>query len=171
MNSHMERLWRRVSGTVGFARIKATNDAGAVHKVQIEFHDGQLRDNTPSLSLFGVISHAPVGSDAAYMAVGGDRSNVVVIATGNQSSRPTGSQPGEFGIYNAGGMKVFLGLTGIRIDGGGQPITVTNAPKARFEMPVESTGEITAMVDGAAVHVSTHHHSDPQGGSTGPAQG
>ena len=173
MKEHVERLWRRLSGVAGAARITATNDDGVVHKVQIVFHDGQFRDATPSLGLFGVASHAPVGSDVAYLAIGGDRSNVVVIATGNQGDRPTGSNPGEVCLYNAAGMKVFMSLGGIRIDGAGQPVVITNTPKLRVEAPIESTGEITAQVDGAAVHATLHTHGGVQsgGGSTGEPQG
>ena len=154
----LERMYRRMAQVVGFGRITATKDDGNAHQVQVSLGDGQVRDATPVATIYGLHSHARPGSDVVMLFVGGDRSNGVVVATGDQRCRPRNTQPGEVGLYDDQGLTIFLTRDGIRIDAGGKDVVVRNGTKARFEMPIESTGEITAMVDDASVTVSQHVH-------------
>lgn len=166
-----EGLMRRLFQMVGLFKIAATADDQPTHIVQLDMGDNQVRDNTRVILSYGFFSHAPAGTDAVALSVSGDRSNMLVIGTNNQAARPRNTKMGEVWIHDDQGTSIVLGRNGITINGGGRPITVTNASKARFEMPIESTGEVTAMVDSAARHLSTHVHPDAQGGFTGQAQG
>lgn len=164
----IERLWRRVATMVSVGRITTTDDAGGVHKVQVRLGADELRDNTPVLTIYGLHSHAPAGSDATLLFVGGDRSNGLAIATGNQAARPRSTQPGEIGIYDDQGQAVFLSRSGIRISGAGKPVTITGTPKLRLECDLEVTGEVKAMCDGASVTLSQHRGHSGSGGPPTP---
>jgi hypothetical protein len=74
-------------------------------------------------------------------------------------------QAGDVSLDDYRRLKIWLSATGIIVDGGGLPVTFTNASKIRAECPIESTGAITAMVDGAAVPLSTHLTTGIQRGS------
>ena len=67
----------------------------------------------------------------------------------------------------------------VEVQGNGKPVVIENAgqvtiktsSKVRIEGDLEVTGEITAKAGGAAVLLSQHTHTDPQGGSTGLPNG
>ncbi len=164
----IERLWRRVATMVGVGRITATNDADGVHKVQVRLGADELRDNTPVVTLYGLHSHAPVGSDATLLFIGGDRSNGLAIGTGNQAARPRGTMPGEVGMYDDQGQAVFMSRSGIRVIGAGLQVTITGTPKVRLECDLDVTGEVKAMCDGASVTLSQHRGHKSDGGPPTP---
>ena len=170
----IERLWRRVSNLVGFGRITATDDTGGVHKAQIKLGQDEIRDATPVLALYGMHSHAPPGSDVTVLFNGGDRSNGLAIASGNQGARPRGTQAGEVALYDNQGQQVFIGRNGIRIVGAGLPVTIdatagctinaaagltiNAAAGVRIVGKLDVTQEVTAMKDGPSVTLSQHRH-------------
>lgn len=104
-----DRLYRRIQMTSAAITISATDDSGPVHKVQ-----GKVRgtpetiDNLQVVQLYGVASHAPVGSDAFVSFGNGDRSNGVVHATANQKARPRNQKPGEVTIFTDEGDAIAL---------------------------------------------------------------
>lgn len=173
MDNQIGQLFRRVQLMAGIGRTTApAKDDGNIQTQQVRLKpDGAVRDGSMVLSMFGFSSHAPVGSDVLVLFLGGDRSKGVVIGTANQPSRFKNLGAGEQAVFNAHGMSVHLSAGGVVIDCGGKTLAVRNGSKARFEMPIESTGEITAQADGAAVHVSTHLHPDAQGGNVGLPKG
>jgi phage gp45-like len=120
----LNRVWRRVLNAVAPAAITTTNDAGPVLSAQIQIGYMEIIDNVPVLQQFGLASVPPPGSDAAAAFVAGDRSNGVVVATNDQTTRPTGKQSGETMLYNARGMQVYLSASGIVINTGGAPVTI-----------------------------------------------
>lgn len=168
----LDRLYRRVQLAVGIGRTTAAPaDSGAVQTVQVRLQpDNAVRDASKVVQLYGFSSSMPVGSDVIMLFLGGDRSSGVVIGTANQTARKRNQKPGEVSVHGLG-IEINLTSAGLVINAGGKPVTITNGTKARFEMPVESTGEITAKVDGAAVHLSTHTHADPQGSNVGTPTG
>lgn len=173
MRAAFDRLLRRVQHMVVLGRSTApVQDAGAIQTVQLSLQpDGAVRDDTRVLSVAGLSSSPPTGTDHLVVFLGGDRSKGVSIATGNQGARFRNLKSGETALHNFGGISILLGVDGVTIDLGGKVMLVKNGTKARFEMPIESTGEITAKVDGAAVRLSQHTHTDPQGGSVGLPSG
>ena len=159
MRDAVERLYRRVQLMAGIGRTTApANDSGRVQTVQVRLSPDEVRDGTQVAGQFGLSSHAPVGSDVVMLFLGGDRSKGIVLATLHGDSRFRGLKPGETALSNATGMSVHLSADGIVVECGGKPLTFRGGTKARFEMPVESTGEVTAMVDGDSVTVSQHRH-------------
>ncbi|TKV19105.1 baseplate assembly protein, partial [Citrobacter sp. TBCS-14] len=61
--------------------------------------------------------------------------------------RMKGLKTGEVAIYDDQGQSVTLTRAGIVVDGGGKVITFKNAPKARFEMDLDVTGQIKDLCD------------------------
>ncbi len=93
------------------------------------------------LQLYGVASarRAP-GSDAVALFATGDRSNAVIIATGNQRARLRGLQPGEVALYTDEGDYVKLSR--------GKIIEINCQTKVRIETPrLEVTGDIIDHCD------------------------
>lgn len=68
----------------------------------------------------------------------------------------------------------MLTRAGIVVDGGGKVITFKNAPKARFEMDIESTGQIKDLCDTSGQAMSAmriaynghKHRENGQGNNT-----
>ncbi len=161
MRDAVERLYRRVQLMVGIGRTTApADDSGPVQKVQVRLSPDEVRDGSRVAGMFGFSSHAPVGSDVVMVFIGGDRSKGVVIGTLNGGARFRGQKGGETALYNAHGISLHLATEGLVVECGGMPVVFRGGTKARFEMPVESTGEITAMVDGDSVTVSQHRHAN-----------
>ena len=126
---------------VGRGRTTASpNDTGSVQMLQLTLGPLETRDGTPRLAEFGFTSAPPVGSDAVLVFFGGNRKTGVVIATGNQATRPKGLLPGEVMIYDAFGKSIYLSQeNGIVINANGAPLAVNNASTAMLN----SSGDVT----------------------------
>ena len=143
----VERIYRRVLLTVGRGRITTSNDGGNVQLLQVQLGANELRDNTPRLGEYGFNSNPPEGSDAVLVFVGGDRSNGVVVGTGNQTLRFKNLAIGESVLYDSRGQSVYLSASGIQVNGGGLPVTVSNASSVTLDTPtVHITGNV--QIDG-----------------------
>jgi phage baseplate assembly protein V len=140
MSDPIERIWRRLLLALGRGRITFIDDAGPVQKLQVKLGAEEVKDNTPRLSEYGFQSVPPAGSDAVVIFIAGERTNGVVVATGNQTYRMRGLASGEVAISDDKGQHVYLSAAGIRVDGGGKPIEITNTP--------------SVLVDTAAMHVT-----------------
>ncbi|MBW9102957.1 phage baseplate assembly protein [Paraburkholderia phenoliruptrix] len=128
--------------------VKVVNDSGGIQLMQVKFNSLQTIDNLPRCAEYGLTSNPPEDSDALVAFAGGDRSNGVVIATGNAKYRMKGLATGEIAIHDNIGQSVYLTANGIVINGGGNPLTITNTPKIRAETPLfECTGDIVDNCD------------------------
>jgi phage baseplate assembly protein V len=128
MKEVLNRVVRRVLQAMGRGRVTAVNDGGVVQMLQVQLNPLETIDNVPRLAEFGLTSNPPDGASVAMMFIGGDRSNGVVVATGDQKSRPTGLLSGETMVYNLVGIKIYLSKAGLSIDGAGLPVSVSNTP-------------------------------------------
>jgi phage gp45-like len=97
------RLYRRVMMSVMPMKITATDDSGPVHRAQARGFAPETIDDLPVLQIYGLASHAPPGSDATALFASGDRSNGVIVATGNQQARLRNLQPGEVALHDNSG--------------------------------------------------------------------
>ncbi|MBC8984103.1 phage baseplate assembly protein V [Pseudomonas lurida] len=124
----LSRIWRRVQLFVSRGRITFSNDAGNVQTLQVRLGQLETRDATPRLGEFGHASRPPVGADVIVVFAAGDRSNGVVIASGDQKTRPRGLNEGESQLYDLWGKSVYLTRDGgIVVEAQGTPVTVNNA--------------------------------------------
>lgn len=128
-DSAILRLYRRIMMMVGRGRVTVVDDTGAVQKVQLDFLSPlEVRDGTPRLLDYGFTSYPPSNTDAVVLFVGGDRSNGVIIATGNQTFRLKGLATGDVALYDSRGQSITLTATGIVVNGNGLNLTVNNTP-------------------------------------------
>jgi len=124
----IDRLYRRVVMMIGAGRVSTTGDAGSVQRLQVQLRgDSEIRDSTPRVAEYGFTSVPIPGCDAVVIFAGGDRSEGIIIATGDQRYRLSNLAPGEVAIHDDQGQKVHLTRSGIIIH---SPI------KIRFEAPV-----------------------------------
>jgi len=168
----LQRLANRLQAAIGIGRLTLTDDTGStVQKLQARFGQLELRDGIPRLAEFGFASNPPPGSDCAAVFVNGDRSNGVVIATGNQLYRLKGLATGDAALYDSRGQSVWLTANGIVINGNGLPMTLNNVPTITMpdttllELP---NGDVTA----SGISLKNHTHGGVQvgSGSTGVPQ-
>jgi phage gp45-like len=165
-----DRLYRRVMMMLAPVKITATDDTGPVHRVQVRAMAPEQIDNVAVLQLYGLSSHAMVGSDAMALFVSGDRSNAVIVATGNQAARMRNLKSGEVALYTDEGDFVKLSR--------GRIIEVNCGTKVRLVTPrLEVTGDIIDHCDEQPHTVkdmrdiyNVHTHGDVQngGGTTSP---
>lgn len=162
--STADRLYRRIMMSVMPMKISATDDTGPVHRAQMKGFPPETIDNMPVLQIYGLASHAMPGSDGLAIFASGDRSNGVIIATGNQQYRLRNLKAGEVALYDNQGNIVKLTANGIEI---------TAPTKLRVVTPrLEVTGDVVAGCDSTHVSVLNHRHKDtqPGGGLSGVPQ-
>lgn len=124
MIEQIQALWMRLRATVAAARITLTDDAAAAQLLQARISATELVNNLPRVAEYGFTSNPPPGSDAVVVFQAGDRSQGIVIATGNRQFRLVGLKSGEVAIHDNVGQSVYLSATGIVINGGANPVTV-----------------------------------------------
>jgi phage baseplate assembly protein V len=140
----IERLWRRMLLVVGRGRIKTSDDIGALQRHQVQLGQLETFDNLSRLSEYGFNSLPPEKSEAVLLFMGGNRTDGVIIATGNQTYRMRGLANGEVSISDDKGQSVYLSQNGIVINGGGKPITVINTQSVTLDTPETTiTGHVT----------------------------
>lgn len=140
---------------VGRGKVQSGADDGPVQILQVSLSPKEVA-NLKRLAEFGFASWPLPGADAVAIFVGGNRSNGVIIATGDQSLRFKLDAAGEVAISDAFGKSIWLKKTGgIVIEASGQDVTVDGATnvivnasaKVTLTTPlVEISGNLT--VDG-----------------------
>ncbi|SEJ21756.1 phage baseplate assembly protein V [Azotobacter beijerinckii] len=153
----MSRLWRRMQLVVGWGRVTVSDDSRSAQVLQVKLNNAETRDGTPRLGEFGIASRPPAGADVIVVFAGGDRSKGVVIATGDQGTRPRNLAIGESMLYDLWGKYVHLTKDGgIVVEAKNTPVTVNNATvvtinaasKVQMNTPLlEVSGDIKAGGD------------------------
>jgi phage gp45-like len=146
MSSVTDRLYRAARMMVAPLKITATDDSGPVHRVQVRGFPPETIDAMPTLQIYGLASHAPPGSDAMGIFASGDRSNGVIVATGNQQYRLRNQKQGEVALHDNSGSVVKLA------NGGNIEVTATG--KHTMTVPqVEVNASSTVTMTTPLVHV------------------
>lgn len=153
------RLARRVTNAMGIGRQTSdTDESQGTPTLQVALPGGELRSDLPHVQLYGFASRPTAGADAIVMFQSGDRGRGVVIASGDQRTRPTDLQPNDACVY-AHGSRVWL-----KADG-----SIAITPQNGIVMLTGSltvTGTVTAtevIADG--IHLTTHDHTNGNDGS------
>jgi phage baseplate assembly protein V len=150
----IERIGRRILTMIGRGRKTTGDDSGNVQMLQVKLGADEVRDKTPRLAEFGLASMPPDGADLVVLFIGGDRSNGVIIASGDIATRMKNLQPGESALYDSLGKHVYLKVDQIEIDANNQPVNVINATTvtvgASGNVTVNCGGNLTANVTGTA---------------------
>lgn len=164
-------LSRLVLGLIGRAVVKSINASGKCQTVDVALLGGQDKTGIEHLEPYGFTSHANPGAEAVVLFPDGDRSHGVIITVSDRRYRMQGLERGEVALYDDLGQSVMLTRDGIVVDGGGRQIIFTNAPKARFEMDIEATGQIKDLCDSggltmAAMRIAYNGHKHKENGNT-----
>lgn len=133
---------------------------------------GDTKEGVEHLEPYGFTAAAQNGAEAVVLFPGGDRSHGMAIIVADRRYRLKGLARGEVAIYDDQGQSITLTRTGIVVDGGGKTIVFKNAPNARFEMPIESTGDIKDNCDDsgktmAQMRVTYNGHTHKENGDGG----
>lgn len=167
----IQSLQRQVLSLIGRAVVKSINAASKCQTVDVELLAGQEKAGIEHLEPYGFTSRAKSGAEAVVLFPDGDRSHAVVVSISDRRYRIKGLKTGEVAFYDDQGQTVTLTRNGIVVDGGGKVITFKNAPKARFEMDIESTGQIKDLCDSsgltmAAMRVTYNGHKHKENDNT-----
>ncbi|MDM3155728.1 phage baseplate assembly protein [Citrobacter sp. Cf122] len=157
------------------AVITALDTAKKCQSVGLKLIAGDTKENVEHLEPYGFTSAAKDGAEAVVLFPGGDRSHGIAVMVSDRRYRLKGLARGEVAVYDDQGQSVTLTRAGIVVNGGGKPIVFKNAPKARFEMPIESTGDIRDRCDSGGKSMAemrmtynghTHKENGDGGGTT-----
>ncbi|CAN7422613.1 phage baseplate assembly protein V [Paraburkholderia hospita] len=178
----LNRLARRILLLMARGAISLVDDTKSVQTLQVRLNALELIPDVPRYAEFGFTSNPPDGTQALVAFKNGDRNDGFVIATSNAKYRMTGLASGEVAIHDSRGQSVYLTDAGIIVNGGGNPITFTNAPEMIADTPLlKCKGDIldnyetnTRTVAGMRQVANTHTHDVPNvtlGGSTRTSNG
>ena len=152
--SVMQSLQRQLLGLIGRAVVKSINAASKCQMIDVELLAGQQKAGIEHLEPYGFTSRAQAGAEAVVLFPDGDRSHAVAITVSDRRYRMKGLKTGEVALYDDQGQSVTLTRAGIVVDGGGKVITFKNAPKARFEMDLDVTGQVKDLCDSGGLTMS-----------------
>lgn len=156
-------LFRRLRVLMTFARTLRVDDSGALQLLTVEGLRGELRDDVPRISEWGLTSNPPLSSQAVVLALGADRGQLVVIGVEDRATRRKNLPVGAVELYSAHGTaRIRIDAAGaITIDGsslngttGPLTLNVTGAVAitASSTVTVNATG--AATVNAASVSVN-----------------
>ncbi|MFH5924545.1 phage baseplate assembly protein domain-containing protein [Roseomonas xinghualingensis] len=175
----LRNLAGRMAMAVGLARITATRTDRATERrtltAQIRMPEtGEVRDDTPVLTIYGLASRPRPGADALVVFLGGNRGAGVVVATDDgRFGLPL--EEGEVGLVTHEGTKVHLKLGGeiavqaaTRVTIDTPELVVTGRIKANGD--IESGAMIKAATDvtigSRSFNVHRHNENGHGGGTT-----
>ena len=154
------------------AVITTVDSVKKCQSVGLKMLAGDQKQHVEHLEPYGFTSAPKDGAEGVALFPSGDRSHCVVVVVADRRYRMKGLQRGEVALYDDLGQSVVLTRTGIVVNGAGKPIIFKNASKARFEMPIESTGDITDNCDSGGItmsqmRVTYNGHSHNENGDGG----
>lgn len=166
----IEALRQRITMMLGIGTTtKAADESAAVQQLQVSIlaagSGTELRDNLPVMQFYGFASSPVIGARYLIGFLSGDRKKGVAFASSDPRYRPTNLKLGEVMIHDNQGRQVYLSASGIVVNANGSPVTING--NVQVNGTITATGEIKS----GSVGLQSHTHPDPQGGSTGPAQG
>ena len=169
INAALNRIRKAFRGV-----LKRVNSSGGVQTVQANALASEPLQDVELFQHYGFTSSPLKGTMAIFIPLNGVTSHSVAVATEHARYRLKNLKPGEVAIYDDLGQSVTLTRDGIIVNGAGRPVLFTNAPKARFEMDLEVTGEIKDRCDsdGKTMHemrviYNGHNHKENgDGGGT-----
>ncbi len=175
-DSAVRRVGNRLRLAVARAVLNLVNDAVKVQAVQIQLHEGVVRDQVERFQNYGHTSVPLPGAEGVAVAVGGSTDHYIVITVDDRRYRLQGLQPGESALYDDLGHKVHLTRNGIVIDGAGHQVRMTNLTKLRVESDFEATGQVKDLCDGAGKTMAQmrtayngHTHGETGSVTVGPS--
>ncbi len=172
MANPMSGMGRALSNLLARAVVRGLNTATKCQMLQVEMAGGEGKSDIEHMEPYGFTAAPLMGAEAVAAYFDGDRSHGVVLVVADRRFRIKGLQSGEVAVYDDQGQSVTLTRAGIIVNGAGKTITFTNAPKARFEMDIEATGEIkdkcdTSGLTMSAMRLAYNGHNHKENGTGG----
>ncbi|WP_455820596.1 phage baseplate assembly protein V [Pseudomonas cerasi] len=163
---------RGISNLLSRAVVRTVTATTKCQSLQISMAGNESKSDIEHFEPYGFTSSPHTGAEAVAACFDGDRSHGVVLVVADRRYRIKGLASGEVAFHDDQGQSVTLKRSGIVVDGGGKPIIFKNAPKARFEMSIEATGDIKDNCDGpgitmAAMRVKYNGHTHKENGDGG----
>lgn len=169
MQAAIQRINHKLRHSLRVGRIVATKDDGPVQTAQVRLSSIELRDATPVAYHYGFSARPPADTDVTVLFLGGDRSQGIVVATGNQKFRVKDLKEGEIVVYDDLGRKVTLGRDGIVVEGKDSDVLVKTTAVVKIEAPnieIRDTGE--TLVELATKRIMEKYNEHTHGGATPP---
>ncbi len=128
----------------GRATVSGADEGRAMRTVQAEVFASDTRDDLEHFEPYGFTSGVKPDSEAVVISLGGDRDHTVAVVIADRRFRFK-VKTGEVAVYDDIGQSIHLSRDGIKVDGGGNPIAISNTPKITCDTPlIEVTGDIKA---------------------------
>lgn len=153
----LARLYQRFQAMVALGRVTASDDRGPTQMLQVRFGETDIRDGIGAVTMYGVASRPLPGADAVVVMVGGNRSDGLVIATGDRRYKIQ-LAPGEVALHTDEGDAVHLKR--------GRVVKIIAGSRLEIDAPlVQVTGDVIA----GGVSLRNHRHGgvQPGGGNSG----
>lgn len=148
------------------AVILLTDDAPKTPTAQVRILADEVRDGVEHFQHYGFTSRPLPKCEAIVLALGGDRSHAVIIASGDRRYRLQGLEEGEVALYTDEGDKIVMKR--------GNTIEIhTDELHVHGKLIVHGQAEATEFTAGS-ISLTSHAHSatQPGGGfSGGPVPG
>ena len=133
-----------IEDIAGRATIHGANEGVAMRTVQLEIFAEDVRDEVEHFEPYGFTSGVKPGSEGVAISFGGDRDHTIAIVIADRRYRMKVAT-GEVAVYDDIGQSIHLSRSGIKVDGGGNPISISNTPKVDIDTPLlHTTGKIVA---------------------------
>lgn len=180
-------LFDKVRDLLVRALLTGTDSSNPLQYVQAKVFDGELEGDVEHFEAYGFTSRPHEGAEVYLTHLDGDRSHPIAICITDRRYRVRSLERGEVCIFDSKGRKVFLGRSGIAVEGVSDPVTVhtsstvtVDAPNTTFTGNVHimgglvidgsttSAGSLTTQgeITGRGIHLSTHVHSGVESGSS-----
>lgn len=108
----VNRLHTRVMNSIARAVVQRVADGRKMQILQIGVMAGEDIDDAERVQNYGFSSVPLEGAEGVVVFPGGDRAHALVVAVDDRRYRPTGGEPGEVVVYNAGGASIRLKADG-----------------------------------------------------------
>ena len=171
-----------IRGLIGRAVLQSYKAAsgGKPPVVALELPGGERHSDFEFLQQYGLASRPPKGSELVVLFPGGSHGVGLVVASRSPDADAPALEDGEQCLYSKFGQKVLLKSDGSIV------LTPANGKRVRVESDLDVTGGVnavgevsakcvdapTGIVPTAAVHLSSHLHSNAiPGPSTPPTPG
>jgi phage baseplate assembly protein V len=138
-----------------------SDDAGGAQRQRVYGLYGEELTEVQLWQPFGLSANCPPGGDVMMLCLGGNRDGAQILAASHPDHRPTGQNPGETTIYDAGGQTVKLSQDGIAItDQFGSSITMSSGGKITIKATdVEITSDTLTNNGKDIGHLHQHLNS------------
>ncbi|HEY9200774.1 MAG TPA: phage baseplate assembly protein V [Gammaproteobacteria bacterium] len=164
---------RRITNLLARGVVRLVDASTFMQSIQLSVLSGELLDNVEHFEPYGFTAHPHAGAEALVASLGGNRSHAVVISIADRQFRLRELAPGEVALYTDEGDSIVL-RRGNNIELNATTQVTINSPVAHFSGNITADGDISdangSMQDMRGTY-NTHTHSNPEGGSVGPAVG